>query len=92
MKAIFKIDEHLPDTKQIVVKFCKSISHKSIDDYVAKAVNYDNLDMTDAEFNARENNKRTGEDVENEREMAGQAPIVINFGITYNKLGNYYSK
>lgn len=49
MKAIFKIDEHLPDTKQIVVKFCKSISHKSIDDYAAKAVNYDNLDMTDAE-------------------------------------------
>tara|TARA_B100001109_G_scaffold255611_1_gene259511 strand:- start:1612 stop:4509 length:2898 start_codon:yes stop_codon:yes gene_type:complete len=42
------------------------------------------IDMTDAEFNARENNKRTGEDVENEREMAGQAPIVINFGITYN--------
>lgn len=42
------------------------------------------IDMTDAEFNARENNKRTGEDVENEREMAGQAPYVINFGITYN--------
>ena len=47
MKAIFKIDEHLPDTKQIVVKFCKSISHKSIDDYTSKAINYDNLDMTD---------------------------------------------
>ncbi len=49
MKGIFKIEQHLPDTKQIVVKFCKAISHKSIDDYAAKTVNYSNIDMTDAE-------------------------------------------
>jgi hypothetical protein len=42
------------------------------------------IDMTDAEFNARESNKRTGETVEDEREMAGQAPYVFNLGFTYN--------
>jgi len=44
------------------------------------------IDMTDAEFNARETNKRDGETIENEREMAGQAPYVINLGVTYNDL------
>ena len=33
MNGIFKIEQHLPDTKQIVVKFCKANSHKSIDEY-----------------------------------------------------------
>lgn len=42
------------------------------------------IDMTDAEFNARELNKRDGQSIEKQRAMAGQAPYVINFGITYN--------
>lgn len=46
------------------------------------------IDMTDAEFNARELNKRDGQTIDNERAMAGQAPYVINFGITYNNRDN----
>ena len=48
MKAIFKIEEHLPDTKQISVKICKAKSHKSIDDYAAKVVTYSDLDLSES--------------------------------------------
>ena len=48
MKAIFKIEEHLPDTKQISVKICKSKSHKSIDDYTAKIITYSDLDLSES--------------------------------------------
>ena len=48
MKAIFKIEEHLPDTKQISVKICKAKSHKSIDDYAPKLVNYSDLDLSES--------------------------------------------
>jgi len=46
------------------------------------------IEMTDAEFNARDNNERVGEEVDDVRAMAGQAPYVVNFGITYNNLEN----
>ena len=46
------------------------------------------IDMTDREFNARKEFERTGETIENTREMQGQAPYVINAGITYSGLGN----
>ncbi|MEJ2003628.1 MAG: TonB-dependent receptor [Cyclobacteriaceae bacterium] len=46
------------------------------------------IDMTDREFNARKSYERTGETIENTREMQGQAPYVINAGITYSGLGN----
>lgn len=42
------------------------------------------IDMTDTEFNARKNFERRGEKIESTREMAGQAPYVINAGLTYN--------
>ena len=42
------------------------------------------IDMTDTEFNARKNFERRGETIESTREMAGQAPYVINAGLTYN--------
>ena len=42
------------------------------------------IDMTETEFNARKNFERRGENIESTREMAGQAPYVINAGLTYN--------
>jgi TonB-dependent receptor len=42
------------------------------------------IDMTETEFNARKNFERRGETIESTREMAGQAPYVINAGLTYN--------
>ena len=44
------------------------------------------IDMTDTEFNARKNFERRGETIESTREMAGQAPYVINAGLTYNDM------
>lgn len=41
------------------------------------------IDMTGTEFNARENFERTGEDIDDKRQMAGQAPYVINAGFAY---------
>lgn len=44
------------------------------------------IDMTDAEYSARKNFERKGETIERTREMAGQAPYVVNAGITYKNL------
>jgi TonB-dependent receptor len=44
------------------------------------------IDMTDAEFGAREDFVREGQTLENTRQMAGQAPYVINAGLTYGNL------
>ena len=41
------------------------------------------LEMTDAEFNARKTYQRAGEVIENTRAMAGQSPYVVNAGLTY---------
>ncbi len=46
------------------------------------------IDMTDTEFNARKNFERSGETIENTRQMAGQAPYVINAGLTYSNRDN----
>lgn len=45
---------------------------------------YSQIDMTDVEFNARQSYLKTGESLKNTRSMAGQAPYVINSGLTYN--------
>ena len=44
------------------------------------------IDMTDSEYEARKNFERKGETIERTREMAGQAPYVVNAGITYKNL------
>ncbi len=44
------------------------------------------VEMTESEYNARLENARNGEKIEDTREMAGQAPYVVNFGITYSNL------
>ncbi|MEM0938559.1 MAG: TonB-dependent receptor [Bacteroidota bacterium] len=41
------------------------------------------LDMQEVEFQARQDFARPGEDIDDTREMAGQAPYVINAGIGY---------
>lgn len=42
------------------------------------------VDMTDREFDSRKSYVKDGQNIENSRPMAGQAPYVINFGFTYN--------
>lgn len=44
------------------------------------------VEMTESEYNARLENARNGEKIEDTREMAGQAPYVVNFGVTYTNL------
>lgn len=41
------------------------------------------IEMTNREFNARKNYEKSGETIINKREMAGQAPFLINFGLGY---------
>jgi len=47
MKVIFKIVEYLPETKQVVVKFCRQNAPKPIDDYCPIAINTDFIDVRD---------------------------------------------
>lgn len=42
------------------------------------------IQMTEAEFRARKGAEKDGETIENTREMAGQAPYILNAGITYS--------
>ena len=44
------------------------------------------IQMTDREFNARKAFERSGENIDDKRQMAGQAPYVINAGLGYNNL------
>lgn len=46
------------------------------------------VDMTELEFNARANFARIGETTPRQRQMAGQAPYVINAGLTYGSYEN----
>ena len=49
MRVIFKIEEYLPDTEQIVIRICNLHSHKTIDEYRTYAIGTSDLDMTDVE-------------------------------------------
>lgn len=42
------------------------------------------IEMSDEELGNRQDNARTGEEIEDTRNMAGQAPWIINAGISYN--------
>jgi TonB-dependent receptor len=44
------------------------------------------IEMTTTEFSSRKLVEREGEDIDNKREMAGQAPYVVNFGVSYTNL------
>jgi outer membrane receptor protein involved in Fe transport len=42
------------------------------------------IDMTNTEFNSRKTYEKDGQEIENVRVMAGQAPYIINAGFSYN--------
>lgn len=42
------------------------------------------IDMTDSEYNSRKSYEKTGETIDDKREMAGQPPYVINAGMSYS--------
>lgn len=42
------------------------------------------IEMTDTEFESRKAYEKTGEAIDDTRDMAGQSPYVINAGISYN--------
>ena len=46
MKMIFKIEEYLPDTKQVVIRYCRKNSPKPITEYPAKCVSTQNYDTS----------------------------------------------
>jgi len=58
---------------------------------------YSVITMTDTEYEARLLREKTGEDIDNKRQMSGQAPYVINAGLSYDydkiglDLGLYYN-
>ena len=43
------------------------------------------IDMSEKEYNSRKQYERDGETIENTRQMAGQAPFVINAGLIYHE-------
>ena len=47
MKAIFRIDEYLPETNQIVIRFAKLHSPQHIDNYAPSAVGLQDIDLYD---------------------------------------------
>lgn len=49
---------------------------------------HSSLQMNDAEFRARKNLEKVGQTVEDTREMAGQAPYIINAGLGYNHVAS----
>tara|TARA_B100002019_G_scaffold258160_1_gene242685 strand:+ start:52 stop:378 length:327 start_codon:yes stop_codon:yes gene_type:complete len=50
MKILIKIEEYLPETQQIAVKFCSSQSEKSIDDVQTLTIDLDKLELFDTEL------------------------------------------
>ena len=50
MKILIKIEEYLPETQQIVVKFCSSQSEKSINDIQPLTIDLKNLELFDTEL------------------------------------------
>jgi TonB-dependent receptor len=41
------------------------------------------IEMTNTEYESRKNQERDGQNIDNKRVMAGQAPYVVNAGLTY---------
>ena len=49
MNIIFRIDEYLPETNQIVIQLCKETSRNSIFSHKKVAINCDTLNLYDCE-------------------------------------------
>ena len=52
---------------------------------------YSQIDMTEVEFSARKRYEKVGQNVENTRDMAGQAPYVVNAGLIYDNPRKQYN-
>ena len=50
MKMIFKIEEYLPETKQVMIRYCRQNAPKPISEYPAKAVS---TEIYDVSFDSR---------------------------------------
>lgn len=48
------------------------------------------VEMNQTEFDSRVKNARTGQEISHYREMAGQAPYLVNAGISYNGSGESF--
>ena len=46
MKMIFKIEEYCPETKQVMIRYCRQNAPKPITDYPAKVVSTDIFDVS----------------------------------------------
>ncbi|MGB6036175.1 MAG: TonB-dependent receptor, partial [Cryomorphaceae bacterium] len=49
---------------------------------------YSEIDMTSIEFNARKTYEKEGQNIDDTRQMAGQAPYVVNAGLGYSNPDN----
>jgi TonB-dependent receptor len=52
---------------------------------------FSQIDMTEVEFEARKRFEKEGETIENTRDMAGQAPYVVNAGFIYDNPRKQYN-
>jgi TonB-dependent receptor len=52
---------------------------------------FSQIEMTDIEFEARQRFEKEGQKVENTRDMAGQAPYVVNAGFIYDNSKKQYN-
>ena len=50
MKMIFKIEEYLPETKQVMIRYCRQNAPKPISEYPAKAIS---TEVYDVSFDSR---------------------------------------
>ena len=74
MKAIFKIIEYLPETKQIVVRFARLHAPESIEKYNKVAINLSHLDCYDSESFVKSLMRRCGNHMVKQQEE--EEPIV----------------
>ena len=91
MKVILKIDEYLQEKNSVVVKTCRLYSHKSIDEFGAKVVNCDVLNMTDCETFIESLVKKVSQNrIETQDEKQGiiesNKPVEITGELDFEKL------
>ena len=91
MKVILKIDEYLREKNSVVFKTCRLHSHKLIDEFGAKVVSCDDLNMTDCEtFIESLINKVSNDRIERQDESEGildsNIPVEITGELDFQKL------
>ncbi len=64
-----------------VAKFLENVSFNTNLTFIESKVAFDK--STGGEFQGKQNGLRTGEKLDNERDMQGQAPYIINTGLSY---------